>query len=149
MKNILASLLSKLIAQKLPVILMSLGSILASASLWYQTYFSKFLADPTGRIALLTTTLSIVLLLLTIAIYFWFKPKLVVSQKDGGCWLDEKTGIRYCVSCKVNHNQLVPLKQESDRWRCNVKGCYAHYWISSEEPSGNNQSKHRRSPAYG
>ncbi len=146
MKNFLATLLSELIAQKLPVRLMSLGSILASVSLWYQTYLAKFLADPTGKIALLTSTLSIIFLLLLIATYFWFKPKLVISQDDGGCWVDVKTGIRYCVSCKVTHKQLVPLTKESTRWRCPVNGCSACYWLPAEESE---ESKNQSRPIYG
>jgi hypothetical protein len=126
-RNLLATTITKILLQKVVVALLSLSTILIGVSLSAQAYLSQFVIDPTGILTLRAIVLLLVSVLLIFASYFWFKPKLVVSQEDGGCWLDEKTGIRYCVSCKTTHKQLVPLTQESERWRCNVRDCWACY----------------------
>lgn len=127
MLKILEAIITKILLQKVVAILLFLSTLLIGVSISAQSYLSQFVIDPTGILTLRLIVLLLVSVLLILATYFWFKPKLVVSQKDGGCWLDEKTGIRYCVSCKVNHNQLTPLSEESTRWCCNVNGCWTCY----------------------
>ncbi len=146
LKNILASLLSRLLAQKLPTILMLLGSILSSATLWYQASLAKFLADPTGKIALLTTTLSIVLLLLIVATYFWFNPKFIFDKRRQ-IYIDVKTSIPYCPSCKDGYKRLAKLIKHESCWQCSIKECRMIY----DDPDyiHPQKDKTKRTSAYG
>ncbi len=81
----------------------------------------------------------VVVTLLSLAAYFYYKPKLVISQEDGGCWKDLKTGYRYCVACLATHNKLVPLSLDKDRWIFH-NGCPGHYQIQKPpKESGQDQ----------
>lgn len=35
-----------------------------------------------------------------------------------GTWRDAASGLRYCPACKVQHNQLSPLKESEQGWTC-------------------------------
>lgn len=148
-RNLLKNILSKLAAQKAAAALTALSPTLIGLFLAAQNYVSEFLADPTGKTGFLLAILLLGLFPLPFATYFWFKPKLIVSQDDGGCWLDVKTGVRYCVSCKTTYKQLVPLTQQSDRWRCNVKGCHACYWLPNENPFEQIKNQNNSPSIYG
>lgn len=126
-KQLLLGVASKVVTHKVATALGAIGTALSALALALQNYLVQYMPQQSQALALwLIIALSLILTFI-IATYFWFKPKLVVSQKDGGCWLDENTGIRYCVSCKTKFNQLSPLGETNSMWRCSVNGCWATY----------------------
>ena len=121
MKTFFSTLLSRLIAQKLAVILLSAGSILTSVTLWYQTYLAKYLADPTGKVALLFLLLFVLSGLSAIGSYYWFKPKYIFIS-DLGINQNLKTGAYFCSPCLVKEKLHAPLTITDTGWRCRVCG---------------------------
>jgi len=89
----------------------------------YRTYFAKFLADKTGELALLTTTLSVVSVLVAIASYFYFKPRMVFDKHRQVYKNEKEPGVYYCVSCKDGHNRWSKLRKKEHGWICFVKEC--------------------------
>jgi len=121
MKTFFATLLSKLIALKLPAILLIAGSILTSVTLWYQTYLAKYLADPTGKLSLLLSLLFVLSVLSAVASYYWFKPKYIFIS-DLGINKNLKTGAYFCSPCLVKEKLHSPLTTTDFGWRCRVCG---------------------------
>jgi len=128
-RKILTKLLGKLLEQKLPLAIVAISPILTTVFLSAHTYFAKLLADPTGNIAVLTTALSLILLPLPWAVYFWFKP-IINYDSNLNIYRDIKTGIYYCASCKVK-NILSPLAKHDAYWRCSLK----EYRLTYDDPN--------------
>ena len=124
-RALLINILNKLVAQKISVMWTALSPTLSGLSLAAQCYVLKYFVDPTGKTGFLLATLILGILPLLFATYFWFKPKLVFIENEG-CWIDEKTRIRYCNSCK-SKDKLSPLQRTQKYWRCTVVGCYQSY----------------------
>jgi hypothetical protein len=125
-------IIKKWITQKIALGITALTTFLFPVAIVYKDFLLKYFEDPTGSLGLITSTLSVACILIALAIYFWYKPKLVYSLKDGGCWLDEKSNIRYCISCKIIHKELAPLTpfktNEQSGWSCKVAGCHKSYY---------------------
>lgn len=114
--------------------LVALGTILPTWGIFAENHLVQYVSTiaPTTIVRII---LSLVLLLAYLAAaYFWDKPKIVFLQNEG-CWIDKKTEIRYCASCKAKTDQLVPMKKESTRWRCAVVECLSCHDIESKEKS--------------
>jgi hypothetical protein len=104
-----------------------IGTALLTSWIWFESYLAEYVS-----VVKPTTIVRIVAVLSAItayswAAYFWYKPKLIVSQKDGACLLDKKTGTRYCASCKAKHNRLVALNDKTTKWSCPATDCYQIY----------------------
>jgi tellurite resistance protein TehA-like permease len=97
MKSAFETLIKKWIAQKIALELMALAGTLTTTAIYFRNHLLKYFEDPSGKLGLTTFIISIACILIALASYYWFKPKLAYSIKDGGCWLDEKptSGIVY------------------------------------------------------
>jgi len=112
--------------------LVALGTILPVWGALARDYLAGYVSELRPTTIVYVVLLSILLSAYSIAAFFWWRPNLVFSQKDGGCWLDKKTGIRYCNSCKSN-KKLSPLQRKQKYWNCTVVGCYQSYPIQTNE----------------
>ena len=113
--------LAQLLARKLELLLVSLSPTLTSVWFYFRTEIAQHLSDPTGRLALLTTGISISLFPLTLASYFWFRPKLK-HIPSLGVHKDIKTGSYYCSRCYLKDKKSHPLKTVHHAWQCHVCG---------------------------
>ena len=118
MREWLISVLKTALAQKTALLLSSLSTILASVILYLRNVIAPHLADPTGWLALLSITTAVALLPLTVASYFWFRPKL--KPLPWGVHQDAKTGTNFCSTCLIQNNVHSPMYLSSDGrfWIC-------------------------------
>lgn len=124
-RTIVEGLATKMLIHKLASALLFLSPTLAGAFLAGRAYLMQFLSDPTGQIAFLSLMLTIAVVPLPFASYYYFKPRLIFDEKLG-VFHDIKTGILYCPSCKVKNIQS-PLSKNDGYWRCVSKDCHTTY----------------------
>lgn len=122
---IVEGLITKILIHKLASALLFLSPILTGAFLAGRSYLMRFFADPSGQIAFLSLTLTIAVVPLPFAAFFYFKPRLIFDDKLG-VFRDIKTGALYCPSCKVKKIQA-PLTKRDGYWRCVSKDCGTTY----------------------
>jgi len=122
MKKFLFDTLRSVAVYKAKIIVISIWPILLIAFFGLINSLSKYFEDPTGVIGLVLSLICLALVITNIGVYFIFKPKLKFKDTEG-CWIDEKTNIRYCPTCQVKHKQLVPMKRLGNNWRCSVGDC--------------------------
>ena len=118
MRQWLISALKTVLAQKLPIAILSLAPILSAVILHLHDVIAPHLSDPTGWLALKAIAVSAALAPLPFVAYFWFRPKLKFDENTG-TWVDLKTNLRYCAKCKCA-DRLSPLKNGIYRWQCPV-----------------------------
>ena len=121
----IANLLTKMLINKLASTMIFLSPLLTGAFLSAQTYLAQFLRDPTGQIAFRAIAITIAVVPLPFAAYFYFKPRLIFEENQG-VFRDTKTGILYCPSCIVKNIQS-PLSKNDGYWRCVLKDCRATF----------------------
>ena len=116
------SLSSKVIAtalaRKTELMWLSLSPFLGGASLYFHNVIAPHLADPTGWLALKAISLSVALLPLPFAAYFWFRPKL--EPTSWGSHQDIKTGKYFCSTCLIPNKVHSPifLSKDGRFWVC-------------------------------
>jgi hypothetical protein len=125
-KQALIDLTNKVAAQKLPALLGSMSAIIMPAALKGETWLAQYIPSPPEIWAARLLALSITLLLLLLVTFFWFLAKLVFDTKFQ-IYIDAKTGVAYCPSCKDGHKRLAKLIKYDHYWRCCVKECRSTY----------------------
>lgn len=118
LSSLLAKALAQLLARKLELLLVSLSPVLAGALLYFRTEIAPLLSDPTGQIALLSIAISAALFPLTLASYFWFRPKF--EPTAFGVHKNIKTGAYFCSACLIQNKIHSPMYLSIDGrfWKC-------------------------------
>jgi hypothetical protein len=117
-RQIVSATIAKLIAQKLAVWSISLGTLLLGALGYFRASLAPAMSDPTGTLALLLAALLLLSLTLSVFAYFWFRPKF--EPTDFGAHKNIKTGAYFCSSCLIPNKVHSPMYLSSDGrfWRC-------------------------------
>jgi hypothetical protein len=104
-----------------------IGTALLSGLVLAEDRLAPLIPAPQAIWAVRAIGVSTLLLSLLVASIFIFKPRLKFSAVDGGCYIDRKTGIRYCTSCYVSKKHLSPMVDDDIRWFCQVSDCKQKY----------------------
>lgn len=123
-RTIVEGLATKMLIHKLASALLFLSPTPSRRVSGGSCLFNAILSDPTGQIAFLSLMLTIAVVPLPFASYYYFKPRLIFDEKLG-VFHDIKTGILYCPSCKVKNIQS-PLSK-NDGYCCVSKDCHTTY----------------------
>ena len=99
--------------------------MLSLITLWLSTenYFATLLPVLQPVWAVRAIAVSVLSILVAIATYLFFRPKLQFHEPTG-TWIDRKTNLRYCAKCKSKKLRS-PLRNGDRGWSCPV--CTA-YW---------------------
>jgi len=133
------SVLSKLLLQKVALMLSGVGLSLLSVLLYYEQVISKFVPTPTEVWAVRAIAVSVLSIFVAVSTFYWFRPKLKFDEQTGTN-INLKTSVRYCHNCKHTIKQNVPLKSNERGWYC--VGCKRSFSdpsrpYKSVSPTGN------------
>ncbi|HZV99205.1 MAG TPA: hypothetical protein VFF74_09475 [Methylophilaceae bacterium] len=115
----ISSVLEKIQAHLLSWLLPLLGTALSGGALWAEDYLARQVSDPTDIWLIRAIALSVLLLFLLAALWFYFRPKYKFLP-DFGINKNLKTGQYFCSPCYIKNKLESPLKTEPHSWFCNV-----------------------------
>lgn len=145
MENPQPSLVEKAKAHLLSWLLPALGTLALGAILWLEESLQKFIPEPQSLWAVRAIGISVLLLCLLVALYFWFRPKLI--SLSWGVHQDVKTGAYFCTKCLITETRHSPLYlyDNGKVWRCSA--CHTirdnPEYKKPPEPVPTNRSKYR------
>jgi hypothetical protein len=119
MKNILLSLLQKMLLQKATVILTLLVPIQTAVGIYLRERIAPHLADTTGLIPMIAISLMASTILICLASYYWYRPKFKHLPKFG-VHENIKTGAYFCSRCLIKFKIQSPLTTKKHGWICSV-----------------------------
>ena len=130
-----------LVSWLLPV----LGTLALAVILLLEESLQKFVPEPQSLWAVRAIAISLLLLGLLVASFFWFRPKL--KPLLWGVHQDAKTGAYFCSKCFLierRHSPLYLYDHES-RWRCSACAfsCNNPEYKKPPEPPPATMSKYR------
>ena len=122
-RQIVSATIAKLIAQKLAVWSISLGTMMLGVFGYFRASLAPVMSDKTGELSLLLSSLLLLSVSVTIATYFWFHPKL--KPLPWGVHQDAKSGAYFCSKCFLTQKKHNPLYLSSDGkwWHCSACSC--------------------------
>lgn len=127
----LSSALEKLQAHLMSWVLPIIGTTLSGGLLLAEDYLARQVSDPTDIWLIRAISVSVLLLFLLAASYFFFRPKYKFMP-DLGVNKNLKTGQYFCSPCYVKNKLESPLETHPHSWRCNV--CHKEWDDPSRPP---------------
>ncbi|WP_349432509.1 hypothetical protein Q9L42_007605 [Methylomarinum sp. Ch1-1] len=131
-------------ARALELSLVALGTMLLSGLLLVENHLIEYVPTVDPKVIVRSIAVLTAITAYSWAAFFYFKPRLKFDKRLQ-IYIDIKTEIPYCPSCKDGHKRLFKLINKDSYWQCAIKECRMVY----DNPDYNPPSKPPRDPAYG